>query len=170
MVKLLEIDTTSLALVARWMGDVENYQWLDFGEGSRPLSAVSLKVMSQRDNHLLRIFTADGSEAPIGVVAFSNVNRSFKTALIWYVLGERTHGGKGCTTRAVARMVGHGFRELGLHAVHAWTVEANHASIRILERNRFRFMGRQRQCHYVAGRPYDRLLFDLLASEYVELA
>ena len=42
-------------------------------------------------------------------------------------------------------------------------------SLRIIERLGFRFIGRQRQCHYIDGRPYDRLLFDLLASEHQEL-
>jgi RimJ/RimL family protein N-acetyltransferase len=42
-------------------------------------------------------------------------------------------------------------------------------SLRTIERLGFRFIGRQRQCHYIDGRLYDRLLFDLLASEHREL-
>ena len=30
----------------------------------------------------------------------------------------------------------------------------------------FRYIGRQRQCHVIDGRAYDRLLFDLLAEEF----
>jgi hypothetical protein len=39
----------------------------------------------------------------------------------------------------------------------------------VLERLKFRFYGRQRQCHCIDGRFYDRLYFDLLASEHREL-
>jgi hypothetical protein len=46
---------------------------------------------------------------------------------------------------------------------------AHNPSIRTIERLGFRFVGRQRQCHTIDGRPYDRLLFDLLASEHREL-
>ena len=166
MVNLLRIDNANLGLVSGWMGQEENYQWLDFGGGSHPLDPVALRVMTQRDSHLLRLFTAAGGEAPIGLVAFSNLNRAFKTALLWYGLGDKAYGGKGCTTRAVAQLLALGFRELRLEAVHAWAVEANRASIRVLERNHFRLIGRQRRCHYVNGRPCDRLLFDLLYSEY----
>jgi RimJ/RimL family protein N-acetyltransferase len=60
------------------------------------------------------------------------------------------------------------FHELGLHAVNTWIVDRN-PSVRSLERLNFRFVGRQRQCHMIDGRPYDRLLFDLLASEHREL-
>jgi RimJ/RimL family protein N-acetyltransferase len=60
-----------------------------------------------------------------------------------------------------------GFVELGLRAIHTWVVEGN-PSIRVIERMRFRPVGRQRQCHYIDGRSYDRLWFDLLASEHEE--
>ncbi len=33
----------------------------------------------------------------------------------------------------------------------------------------FKFIGRQRKCHYIEGRPLDRSLFDLLASEHKEI-
>jgi len=60
------------------------------------------------------------------------------------------------------------FRELGLRAVNTWLVDGN-PSLRIIKRLGFRGIGRQRQCHYIDGRPRDRLLFDLLASEHREL-
>jgi RimJ/RimL family protein N-acetyltransferase len=59
-----------------------------------------------------------------------------------------------------------GFRELGLQAIQTWIVEHN-PSVRVAERVRFRPIGRQRRCHYIDGIPYDRLWFDLLASEHV---
>ena len=51
---------------------------------------------------------------------------------------------------------------------HTWVVEGN-PSVRALERLNFRYIGRQRQCHYTDGRSYDRLWFDLLASEHKDL-
>jgi RimJ/RimL family protein N-acetyltransferase len=59
------------------------------------------------------------------------------------------------------------FRDLGLHTVNTWVVEHN-PSLRIIERLGFRLIGRQRQSHCIDGRAYDRLLFDLLASEHRE--
>jgi hypothetical protein len=55
--KLKPIDTSTFKLVAEWMTRKENYQWLDFGNGHQILSPVSLKIMTQRDIHLLRVFT-----------------------------------------------------------------------------------------------------------------
>jgi RimJ/RimL family protein N-acetyltransferase len=164
--QLKPIDVDTLNSVAEWMGQKENYQWLDFGNGTQILTPVALKIMAQRDLHFLRVFTPDADGAPIGLVALSNITPHFKTATLWYVLGDKRYGGQGYTTRAVAHLLTLGFRELKLQAVNAWAVEHNTASIHVLTRNRFRPIGRQRRCHYIDGRPYDRLLFDLLVGEY----
>lgn len=166
--KLLPLDKPELIeLAAGWLSKYENYKWLDFGNGVQQLTPVALKIMTQRDLHVFRAYTADDDgDQPIGVVALTNVDRKFKTASLWVVLGNKRYG--GCTARACSRMLTFGFTELGLQAVNAWTVETNVAARRVLERLHFRYSGRLRQCHYIDGRPYDRLLFDLVAAEHKE--
>lgn len=95
------------------------------------------------------------------------MDRNFKTASLWGVLGRKRYG--GFTTRACSKLLTLGFTELGLYAVNAWTVEINSPARRALERLGFRYIGRQRACHYIEDRPYDRLLFDLVASEHREI-
>ena len=58
-----------------------------------------------------------------------------------------------------------GFHELDLRAIHAWAVDGNEASVRILESIGFRRIGRQRQCHAIEGKRRDRLLFDIVPSD-----
>lgn len=156
-----------LERAAGWIGRPENRRWLDFGGSVRQLGPTTLKVMSQRSVHVLRAFT-NGDGDPIGLVALSEVHPEFKTASPWFVLGEKDHAGKGYTTQAVADLLTYGFRDLGLLSVLAWTVETNTPSIRLLERLRFRFVGRRRRCHVIDGRALDRLFFDLLAHEHRE--
>jgi RimJ/RimL family protein N-acetyltransferase len=157
-----------LALIAVWLSRKENHQWLDLGDGRQTASAEWLKITMQRGTQVLRVFTADGSDTPIGVVGLHNVNRQFKSATMWVVLGERGYAGRGYASRAVSQMLTFGFTTLGLHTINTWIVEHN-PSVRVAERVRFRPMGRQRQCHFIDGRAYDRLWFDLLASEHEEL-
>lgn len=163
--RLLAIDNSNVARVAYWLAQPENYRWLDFGRGSEPLSATAVRVLSQRPSHVVRIF-ADERHVPIGLVALSNVNRDFLTALLWYVLGEKRYAGNGYTSRAVGALLRIAFDDMRLAAVHAWVVAQNHASIRVLERNGFRQTGRQRQCHVIDGKRCDRLLYDMIAAEY----
>jgi RimJ/RimL family protein N-acetyltransferase len=155
-----------LSLVAAWLCRKDNFQWLDFGDGRQLVTAEWLKVAMQRQTHVLRVFTADGDDRPIGVVGLANLNPHFKSATLWVVLGDKSHAGRGYASRAVTEMLTLGFTDLGLHAINTWIVEHN-PSVRVAERVRFRPMGRQRQCHYIDGQPYDRLWFDLLASEHL---
>lgn len=166
--RLKPVDTAGTGLALSWLASPVNSQWLDFGNGHQPITPVTLKLMLQRDTNLVRVFTGDADETPIGLVALSSMDRHFKTAMLWYVLGDKSYGGRRYTTRAASLLLDYGFRELGLWAVNAWAVDQNTPSIRVLEANGFRPIGRQRQCHYVNGRACDRLLFDLLASEHKE--
>lgn len=166
---LRPLQSSDVELVAGWLSVPETGQWLDFGPGHRPPSAALLAVMARGRSQFMRVFTPDESDEPIGVVSLASVDPGFRTAMLWYALGDKRFSGRGCTTRAVSKLLTLGFRELGLHAVNAWAVDANAASVRVLENNRFRYAGRQRRCHYVDGQAHDRLLFDLLADEHVEV-
>ena len=165
--KLLPLDSPErIQLAADWLGRYDNYKWLDFGNGIQRITPVTLKIMTQRGLHVVRLYTADEGELPIGVVGLTNVDRQFNTASIWAVLGNKRYG--GCTKRACCKMLTLGFTELGLRAVNAWTLDTNVAAQRVLESLHFKQVGRMRQCHYVDGQPHDRLLFDLLATEHQE--
>ena len=167
--QLKPLDTPErLRTVVGWLSEKDNYQWLDFGDGRQTVSPEWLKIAMQRGTIVLRIFTSDGEDAPIGIVGLANVNRHFKTANFLIVLGDRAFAKQGYATRAGLEMLTLGFRELGLHAIHTWIVEHNH-STRLARHLNFKPIGRQRQCHYIDGHAYDRLWFDLLASEHEEI-
>ena len=167
--KLLPLDTPEiLELVASWLIQKENYQWLDFGNGRQIVTPVLLRIMAQRETHFLRAYTAERDDVPVGILGMNSVDRIFKTATFWGLSGDKSFRNRGYSTFASTKFLGLGFRDLGLHSINTWGVDHN-PSLRTIERLGFRFIGRQRQCHCIDGRLYDRLLFDLLASEYREL-
>ena len=155
-------------LAAGWLQRKENSQWLDFGAGQRVTPAL-LRIMTQRDTHYIRLYSRDCEDAPIGIVALSHVDRNMRTGALWGVAGEKSFRCRGWGARAASRLLTLAFQELGLHSVSTWIV-AHNPSQRGAARLGFRYVGRQRQCHFIDGQPYDRLLFDLLASEHRELA
>ena len=75
---------------------------------------------------------------------------------------------QGYASRATSAMLTLGFTRARARAIHTWIVEHN-PSVERRRRVGFRPIGRQRQCHYIDGRAYDRLWFDLLASEHEEI-
>ncbi len=167
--KLLALDRPELLeLVAGWLAEKENYQWLDFGNGRQIVTPALLKIMAQRETQFLRVYTSDRDDVAIGILGLNSVDRAFKTATFWGISGDKSFCNRGYSTFASSRFLTYAFRDLGLHTVNTWAVEHN-PSLRTIERLGFRPAGRLRQCHYIDGRLYDRLVFDLLASEYREL-
>jgi RimJ/RimL family protein N-acetyltransferase len=156
-------------LAASWLQRQENNQWLDFGNGRQGITPALLRIMAQRDSHFIRLYVMQGDDSPIGIVALNNVDRNRRTGTLWVVAGEKSFRHRGWAHVATSRFLTLAFQELGLNSVNTWIVEHN-PSQRGAERLGFRFIGRQRQCHFIGGQPYDRLLFDLLASEHRELA
>jgi RimJ/RimL family protein N-acetyltransferase len=155
-----------LRLVAGWLNAPDNAKWLDFGDGRQQVTPEWLKIATQRGALVLRLF--EGEEGvPIGVVGLGSINPHFKSATMWVVLGEKRSVRNGFATRATRSILTLGFEELGLHSINTWIVDTN-PSIGVAMKVGFRPAGRQRQCHFIDGRPYDRLWFDLLASEHTE--
>lgn len=166
--KLLILDAPGrLELAAGWLAQKENYQWLDFGGGRQVVTPALLKIMAQRETHFIRIYSTDRDDTPIGIGGLNNVDRVNKTATFWGLSGDKSFRSRGYATLAASMFLSLAFRELGLYSINTWVVDHN-SSLRLVERLGFRFVGRQRQCHYIDGRAYDRLLFDLLASEISE--
>src|SRR5688500_18480867 len=67
-----------LRLLAGWLAQKENYQWLDFGDGRQLVSPEWLKMAMQRGTSAIRLFTPDDDDRPIGAAALSNINTRFR--------------------------------------------------------------------------------------------
>lgn len=164
--KLRSLKIDDIATVSNWLSDQDNYKWLDFGNGVQKIGAPTLKMMMQRKIHEMRLYTTDNKDEPMGLVALSNINTVFKSAVIWCILGNKKAARKNYTSRAVGKMIEIGFDKIKLHSIYAWTLEHNAGGKKIIEQNNFNYIGRRRQCHFIDGKAYDRLLYDLLKSEY----
>jgi hypothetical protein len=82
-VKLLPLDSPGLLeLAAVWLAQEENYRWLDFGGGRQIVTPALLRVMTQRETHCLRIYTAGPGDDPVGIVGLNDVNRHAGTATL----------------------------------------------------------------------------------------
>jgi len=168
MVWVRPLEPHDLELAAEWLSNERNYAWLDFGAGVQHLSPLALSAMSQRDAHDLIVYGIDGESTPIGLIGVSNIAPMFGSGTLWYVLGEKSFETRGITSQAVGKVLDRAFKTLGLESVNAWVVANNIGSIKVLEKNGFQQIGRQRKCHRIGATLVDRIHFDKLADEQTE--
>lgn len=166
--KVKPFDSRWTAVVAGWLHEEENWKWLQFGPDAHKLDPLTFRLMTQSAEHDFLLYYDDYHNQPIGLVAFSEIENLAKTARLWFVLGEKEYAGKGYTRRAVTESLRYAFFDLGLESVYARTVRENEASIEILEKNKFNYIGRRRHCQPIDGELEDQILYDLLATEFVE--
>jgi RimJ/RimL family protein N-acetyltransferase len=152
-------------IAADWLRSPENSQWLDFGSELRVASPTLLRVMAQRESNCMRLYAAQPGDAPMGIVGLNNVDRGCGTGTLWGVAGDKSFRNRGYAQLAASRLLELAFGALELNAVNTWTVDGN-PSYRSVERLGFRFVGLLRECHRIDGCLRDRLLFDLLATEF----
>lgn len=102
----------------------------------------------------------------IGWVNLNNVVRgAFYSADIGYVMdGEWTR--KGIMTRAVDAVVRMAFERIGLHRVQAAIMPGNYASIGVITRNRFVFIGLAQEYLYINGQWQDHQLYARINSQW----
>lgn len=162
-VSIGDVVVESAEIVARWLSDPAINQWL-FGEvRGQIVSARQVMLMASSPRNRLWLVRCGGE--PCGLVALSQVDSHDCSARLWYLLGDQRFGGRGVTTRAVKLVLPAAFTELGLRSVNASVMEPNVASMAVLERCGFRFVGRLRAGLRHGEGFVDRLVYDVLPED-----
>ena len=126
----------------------------------------------QGNTHIrLGIFlpNADGSATVIGEIALQDINWQNRSCTLGYGLTKFEYRCKGYTTDAAKTILRYGLCHLGLERISAATLENNIASQRVLEKCGFTLEGRERKAVYIAGKRFDRLIYGLLAEEFIKV-
>jgi RimJ/RimL family protein N-acetyltransferase len=123
------------------------------------------EVMQSDDNVNLVVCLPGEGPTPIGAVVLFNITRHHAELAYW-LLPE--YQGEGHATEAARLVVEYAFETLGLHRVHAKTVDDNEASQALLERLGFAKEGRRRDHVHQRGSYHDYVYFGLLREEFEE--
>jgi RimJ/RimL family protein N-acetyltransferase len=151
-------------IVAQWLSKGEINQWLTSEWRDRAIDPVVIGVAVRNKRNRFFLVRWDGE--PAGLVALSDWDATDKVAMVWYALGEPASGGRGVITAAVGQLAQVAFGELQIEALHAWIIEDNQRSRRVLEKNGFREVGRLRSAACHNGQRLDRVYFDLTRQEF----
>ena len=165
-VALGPISESHLALNHRWINQLETTRFLVM----RPVSleAEAQWYESVAKDEKTTFFTIYESESlrPIGGVNFHNINREHRRAELGIMIGESDARGKGLGTEAVMLMCDYGFNAMGFHSIMLLTSGWNVAGQRAYEKAGFKEIGRRREARWFAGRYWDDIYYDILASEF----
>ena len=149
--------------VAEWLSKPDLNQWLTSEWRGHVIDPTVIGVAVRYKRNRFFLVRSDG--VPCGLVALADWDVVDRTAMIWYALGNPALGGRGVISEAVRQLVQTAFDNLGIEALHAWIMEDNARSRRVLEKNRFREAGRLRRATLHNGCRLDRLYLDLIRTD-----
>lgn len=102
----------------------------------------------------------------IGSAAWHHIDHRHGTAELGLIIGEADARGRGYGTEATRLMLDYAFTALGLYNVMLRVYAFNPAAIRAYEKAGFRECGRRRESRLHAGRRWDEISMECLASDF----
>lgn len=153
------------------------YRWINNFSTLRTLGAVAPRPTTlEQETAWFEAEQASGAigftiyeratSSPIGNTALHAVDQRNRTATFGILIGEPDARGRGFGTETTRLMLDYAFTALGLHSVMLTCAEFNAAGRRAYEKAGFREFGRRRECRWLAGRLWDDVYMDCLATEF----
>ncbi len=102
----------------------------------------------------------------IGECGFHSWNKAHHRAELYYHLKNDSDKRKGFMSEAVKEVLNYAYNELKLHRVQALVARENIASIKLLERFKFKKEGVLREDYLVDGKMEDSVCYSLLKHEW----
>jgi RimJ/RimL family protein N-acetyltransferase len=155
-------------LYQRWISDFETARNLALAPAPMTLEAELewyTRAASERDVVLFTIYEK-ATWRPIGNTDLRQIDYRNRSAGFGIMIGEAACRGKGYGTEVTRLMLDYAFTGLGLHNVLLSVYEFNAAGRRAYEKAGFKEIGRRRQCRWLAGRLWDEVYMDCLATEF----
>ncbi len=161
MITIEDLTPEHFALCAEWLSRPEINRWLTAEWRGRTVESTTLAMLLRNKRNRVWLSLYQGQ--PCGIVAITDLDAGDRTGMVWYILGESGHSGKGITSQALQQMCVRALQEMGLSSLYAWAMEDNAPSRRVLEKAGFQPSGRIRQAAVSAGQQVDRLYYDITA-------
>ncbi|CAN5535593.1 hypothetical protein BH11ARM2_BH11ARM2_31510 [soil metagenome] len=113
--------------------------------------------------------TVAPDDVAVGLFGYGSWSQEHRRAEIGYCL-HRDYWGQGFALEALMPLIAYGFREMGLHRIHACTWVENVASVRLLEKCGFRREGVLRDEYFFEGCFHDEAHYAMLDREFESAA
>lgn len=130
----------------------EQERWFD-----SVVTSSTSRTFAIRDAETLRV---------VGTASIQGIDWRNGSGVFGIMIGDPIARGRGLGTETARLMLDYAFTVLGLHSVSLTVAEFNTAGRRAYEKAGFREVGRLREHWLAAGRRWDQIAMDCLATEF----
>jgi RimJ/RimL family protein N-acetyltransferase len=170
-VKLRQIEEVDLPKLRDWRNSpyirayTREYHPLNMLNQNRWLSSL----LTDQTNIMFIIEKLDTSES-IGCCGLTYISWKEGHGEVSIYIGEEKWQEKGYATDALQLLLKYGFNELRLHRIYAIIFEYNEASVKLFDKNGFKFEGRHKEARFWDGKFHDELVYGIVDHEYLQKA
>ena len=126
-----------------------------------------LEKIHDNENYCFVIVTLENDEM-IGTISLEKINYRNRSAELGIFIGDETYRGKGIGKEAIYLILDYGFNYLNLNSIQLSVLSFNERAITCYKKCGFKEAGRLRENYYLNGKYYDKILMDILRSEFHE--
>jgi RimJ/RimL family protein N-acetyltransferase len=158
-----------IPLYQRWMNDFQVLRTLSRSLAPMTLDAESAWFENASKSNPTNIpFTMYecATLRPIGNTSLFEIDYKHRLATFGIAIGERDCWGKGYGTETARLMLDYGFNALDLHNIMLVAFSHNERGLTAYRKAGFKEAGRRREAYRLAGRAYDEVMMDCLATEF----
>lgn len=162
--KFISIDNSQdhYRICKPWFEDKSITKWL-----FSPLRFAKYpKIIHQMliQNRKNKLFFVNVNDEFVGIVGLSNIDLVDKRAEVWYLIGSGLKRGYNFATQALGLLKNVAVHDFKLVTLYAHVAESNAASIRVLKKNGFEYVGKFRKAFLINGEYEDMIIFDWISD------
>lgn len=118
------------------------------------------RIRKAKEHNKVFSIVENSTSSLVGFIGLHRIDHRDGNAELGYFIGKE-HWGHGYGSEAVKLALEYAFQWLNLRKVYARVYEPNTASIKVLEKNGFKLVGRLKKHHHVPGYGFvDELIFE----------
>lgn len=164
---LAPIDMADAALYASWLNDLEV---------AVNLTMVTQQITLEREEEFLASAEKEGQhlfgiverpeEKLIGSCGLFDLDWINRTADFGIFIGDKSYWGSGYGEEATRLLLDYAFHVLNLHNIRLCVYDYNSRAVQCYEKCGFKFIGKRREAKLIAGKVFDIIYMDILATEF----
>ncbi len=149
-----------------WVNDLETGMFMLLASGVYTVEKEKRMLESLIERAVVFAIIDKESNKLVGNCGLHEISSVHRKAVFGIFIGDKSYWSAGIGTEATKLILDFGFNILNLNQISLDVMEYNKRAIRCYEKCGFVQVGRKRQAIFMAGKYYDLLCYDILASEF----